>query len=145
MNVALSSITNNIIQLPDCLITIIYEYIPEYITVFLTKKKYLLNHTRINQYIPIEQKENYIRTLIRQDNSFVFNLVLKENFYHWIHIKKYYYKNCIYANYLYFLRAYCIDNESYNCLSNIDNISEQVGLSKNQHKKNHCKYIRWKI
>jgi hypothetical protein len=136
---------NYINLLPDAIISIIYEYIPTYITIFLTKKDYLLNHIHIGNFIPIQQKENYIRTILRQDNKFVFNLLLIENTQNWINIKKYYYKNYIYNNYLFFLKAYCIDNESYNCLDCLQLLIEELGLSKNQHKKNHYKYIRWKI
>jgi hypothetical protein len=53
-------------------------------------------------------------------------------------------KDCIYYNYLVFLNSYCIDHNSYKCKIIIQEILEKLGLSKNQHKKNLIKYIKWK-
>uniref|UniRef100_A0A6C0KP18 Uncharacterized protein n=1 Tax=viral metagenome TaxID=1070528 RepID=A0A6C0KP18_9ZZZZ len=60
-------------------------------------------------------------------------------------MKKYYYKNCIYSNYLIFLESYSIENESSKCRKIIIDLLEELGLSKNRFKKkNVIKYIRWK-
>ena len=37
-----------------------------------------------------------------------------------------------------------IDNESIKCRKIISDLFEKLGLSKNQHKKNTIKYIRWR-
>jgi hypothetical protein len=39
---------------------------------------------------------------------------------------------------------YALDNESKKCRNLITELFEEQGLSKNQHKKNVIKYIRWK-
>jgi hypothetical protein len=83
--------------------------------------------------------------MIRQDNDFVFKQLLKENYQRWLNMKKCYYKNCIYSNYITFLESYAIDNESTKCRKLIIDLFQELGLSKNQHKKNVSKYIRWKI
>ena len=59
-------------------------------------------------------------------------------------MKKYYYKTCIYTNYLTFIEDYAIENESINCRQLIVDIFEELGLNKNQHKKNIVKYTIWK-
>ena len=59
-------------------------------------------------------------------------------------MKKYYYKECIYGNYLNFIESYAIENESTNCRKLILKLFEEEGLSKNRHKKNAIRYIRWK-
>ena len=82
--------------------------------------------------------------MVRQDNHFVFKQMLTENFGRWTNMKKYYYKNCIYFNYIYFLESYAIDNESPKCRKIILELFEELGLRKNQHKKNVNRYIRWK-
>ena len=82
--------------------------------------------------------------MVRQDNDFVFNEILKENYNRWIKMKKYYYKDCIYLNYLIFLESYAIESESAKCRKLIGELLKELGLSKNQHKKNTIKYIRWK-
>jgi hypothetical protein len=83
--------------------------------------------------------------MVRQDNSFVFNQLLIENEKKWLNMKKYYYKNCIYANYLIFLDSYSLENESTNCRKLLIELFEELGLSKNRFKKkNIITYIRWK-
>jgi hypothetical protein len=81
--------------------------------------------------------------MVRQDNDFVFNLLLVENYKRWLNMKKYYYKECIYGNYVNFLESYAIDNKSLKCRKLIINFFEEQGLNKNQHKKNIIRYIRW--
>jgi hypothetical protein len=134
----------NIKLLPDELEDIVYSYIPKSITIFLTKKKYVEHHYLIRSFINKKNIENYIRSMVRQDNDFVFKLLLSENYNRWLNMKKYYYKECIFANYLNFLESYAIDNESKKCRNLIINLFEEEGLSKNRHKKNTIKYIRWK-
>jgi hypothetical protein len=122
----------------------IRSYIPEIVSVFLDKHQYLEKHYIIRDYISKRNIENYIRAMVRQDNEFVFRQMLIENWKKWLMMKKCYYKNTIYANYLVFLENYCLDNESIKCRKLINNLLEEEGLSKNQHKKNVIKYIRWK-
>ena len=134
----------NIDNLPDELIREIYAYIPKLVTIFLTKKNYIQEHHLIKKYINKNNIENYIRAMVRQDNHFVFEQMLIERHPIWLNMRKCYYKNCIYSNYLTFLESYAIDNESTRCRQLLINLFEELGLSKNQHKKNIIKYIRWK-
>jgi hypothetical protein len=82
--------------------------------------------------------------MIRQDNDFVFKQLLVENRKRWFEMTKWYHKNYIYSNYITFLEMYALDNESKKCRNLITELFEEQGLSKNQHKKNVIKYIRWK-
>ena len=135
----------NIDKLPYELVDIVYSYIPKKVTIFLTKTNYLSDHCYITNYmIHNGQIENYIRAIVRQDNDFVFKQLLKENHQRWLNMKKYYYRNCIHLNYIVFLESYAIDNESTKCRKLIGELFQELGLSKNQHKKNTIKYIRWK-
>jgi len=134
----------NINNLPEDVIQIIQSYIPDIVTIFLTKETYIKKHNLIKKYIFKRNFENYIRCMIRQDNEFVFKQLLRENHERWINMKKCYYKNCIYSNYITFLESYAIDNESTKCRKIIGELFQELGLSKNQHKKNVSKYIRWK-
>lgn len=138
------NVFKNINKLPSELIDIIYLYIPNSITVFLTKEKYIKEHILIRDMIPKKNIEKYIRTMIKQDNDFVFKQLLVENFERWLKMKKYYYKESIYSNYLTFLISFSIDNNSNKCRELITKLFEEEGLSKNQHKKNNVRYIRWK-
>jgi len=134
----------NINKLPQVLVDIINSYIPYNIKVLLNKSYYIKYHKEIRKYIDRRQIENYIRTMVRQDNNFVFNYLLVENYRKWLNMKNYYYKSSIYGNYLCFLESYCIENESDKCKELIKKKLEELGLSKNQHKKNTIKYIRWR-
>ena len=131
-------------KLPDVVIDGIYEYIPYHILVFLTKENYLKYHSVIKDKIPSNNYENYIRYMIRQDNDFVFKHILNENGQKWRKIKKYYYQYCIYLNYLYFIDAYCIDNESRKCRNVLLCFMEEHDLNKNKHKKKITTNVRWR-
>jgi hypothetical protein len=135
-----NDILKNIIKLPDELVDIIYSYVPTRIKTVLSKNNYLEDHKLLRQTINKCDIENYIRTMIRQDNSFVFEQLLIENYDKWINIKDYYYKDCIHDNYLIFLESYVIDNESIKCKKILDELFEEVGFNKNQHKKKSFKY-----
>jgi len=131
-------------KLPEVLVQIIESFIPLSVKVFLNKTYYLKFHKELRQRINRRQIENYIRTMVRQDNDFVFTHLLVENYRRWLTMRNYYYKSSIYANYIYFLQSYCIENESTKCKELIKELLQELGLSKNQHKKNTIKYIRWK-
>ena len=59
-------------------------------------------------------------------------------------MKKYLYRDCIYANYLLFLKSYALEYDSLECNNLISRLLTNLGLSKNQHKKNIVRNIRWK-
>jgi hypothetical protein len=86
-------------SLPKEILNIILDYFPICSLVWVNKTYYLKYHSTIKQ--NIHQFENYIRDIIRRDNSFVFNEILKENYKKWINMKKYVYKNLLFSNYLY--------------------------------------------
>jgi hypothetical protein len=130
-------------QLPFDIQNKINLFIPDIIMGFLCKTKYLELHSIVKKYILRENFEKYIRDVIRNDNYFVFELLIKENFKKWVLIKKYEYKTTIYVNYLFFLLDYCIINNSDNCKNIINLFFKNIGLSKNSHKKNTYKNIRW--
>jgi hypothetical protein len=139
-----SELFRKINRLPIDVIKIINVYIPKITTIFLNKQTYLEYHKLLRQYINKNNIENYIRLMIRQDNDFVFNQLLDENYIRWHCMKQYYYNECIYATYLNFLVSYSIDNHSIKCKKLILNLFEELGLNKNQHKKKTNRYIRWR-
>jgi hypothetical protein len=129
-------------KLPIELVYIIESYVPTEVTLFLNKKNYINNHKHLMQNsIDKKQIENYIRFIVRQDNDLAFKLILDENIHKWFKITKYLYKDAIFMNYVYFLISYCEDNESTKCKNLILNKLDELGLSKNQHKKSLVKYI----
>jgi hypothetical protein len=134
----------NINYLPKDLYLIINSYIPAIAKISLSKELYMKYHHFFKGLINRRELENYIRTIVRQDHDFVFNQLLQENYNKWFNIKKYLYQDCIYANYIYFLKTYCVENQSTKCKEIINILIKELGLSKNQHKKNIIRNIRWK-
>jgi hypothetical protein len=133
-------IFKNISKLPDEIISIIKEYMPNFFLVFTNKNNYVSYHNFTRPYI--NNYENYIRDVIRRDNEFVFERIINENYEKWTKITKYLYKYMVFNNYLYFIIYYCIENESNNCRKILDIFLKEHGLCKNLHKKNVIKYIR---
>lgn len=129
-------------RLPPELIRYIKEYIPKKTFVFTNRENYNLYHSLLKP--SIKDYESYIRSMIRQDNEFVFKKIVEENFSKWYEIRQYKYKNMIFKNYLYFVMNFCIENESNNCRKTILEFLKEHGLGKNLHKKNIVKYIKWK-
>jgi len=134
---------NIIKKIPSELKNDIYSFLPEIVTLFLNKDYYVTNHPVVRKYIKKNEYENYIRAMIRQDNHFVFGLLIAENFERWLFFKKYVYKKTMFSNYIYFLQEYCIINESDKCKQIVKSYLINSGLSKNQHKKNTSMNIRW--
>jgi len=129
-------------KLPVELVRYIKEYIPKKEFVFTNRENYNLYHHLIKP--SIKDYESYIRSMIRQDNEFVFNKIIKENCSKWYEILQYKYKNMIFKNYLYFVMNFCIENDSNKCRKIISDFLKEHGLGKNLHKKNVVKYIKWK-
>jgi hypothetical protein len=110
-----NDLIKNISILPKVLINIIKEYMPKMTSVFLSKSAYLENHELIRKYIRGGQTENYIRTMVRQDNDFVLGKLITENCERWLKMTSYYYKEYTYVNYLFFLEDYSFMNGSTKC------------------------------
>jgi hypothetical protein len=138
----MNTLTERIKKLPSDVINTIKEYTQKKTFIFTNRENYNLYHHLIKKYI--KNYDNYIRDMIRRDNGFVFNKIIRDNYQKWCEIKNYRYKNIIFKNYFYFTINYCIENESNNCRNTINSFLKEHGLSKNLHKKNVIKYIRWK-
>ena len=123
-------------------VNIIKEYIQKKTIVFTNRENYQLYHPLIKS--SIKDYESYIRSMIRQDNEFIFKRIIEENCFKWYGIKQYQYKNMIFTNYLYFVISFCIENDSSNCRKVVSEFLKEHGLGKNLHKKNVVKYIKWK-
>jgi len=130
-------------ELPSDILNIIKEYFPIKITIRLNKKLYIENHNIMKRYINKLNYDRYIRDMIERDNSFVIEQLLKENFNKWLKNNNFFNKNNYYYNYVYFLKEYSIINNSIKCMEVINCYFTNSGLSKNQHKKNTIKNIRW--
>jgi hypothetical protein len=135
----------NINNLPCELIMLIKSFLPKTTLLFLNNYYYKKYHYLIKKFIISNNNfENYIRTIIRQDNSFVFSQILIDYNKDISKIKHYVYKNIMYKKYYYFLIDYCIKNNSINCRNVLNEFLKLQGLCQNRHKKNTFIHIRWK-
>jgi hypothetical protein len=126
------------------LVNEIKKYIPNKKLIFINKKNYIFNHYLIKDLIPKMNFEHYIRSIVYRDFDFVLSQIIQENYLKWFQIKGYLYKNVIYNNYIYFIKNFCIENNSEKCRIILNNFLDKLGLCKNQHKKNINKHIIWK-
>ncbi len=134
----------NIDRLPKDLLQIITSYVPLIAKMPLNRELYTKYHYLFKDYINKRNLEKYIRKTILLDSDFVFGQLLVENYKKWLNMKKYLYQEYIYANYLIFIDSYCIEHKSTKCQDIIVILFNELGLSKNQHKKNLIRNIRWK-
>jgi hypothetical protein len=126
------------------LINEIKKYISNKNLIFVNREKYIANHYLIKHLIPKINFEYYIRNIIYRDFDFALTQIIQENYLKWFDMKQYMYKNVIYKNYIYFIKDFCIENNSEKCRIMLNNFLDKLGLCKNQHKKNINKHIIWK-
>jgi len=137
-------IFSNMKNLPWELNAIIKSYLPKTCLLFLNNYYYKKYHYLIKKFMSKNNFENYLRTIIRNDNEFVFKRILFD-FHKEINlIKNYIYKNKMYKKYYFFLTDYCIENNSIKCRNVLHENLKLQGLCQNQHKKNTFIHIRWK-
>jgi hypothetical protein len=138
-------------NLPLEICDIIQSFVSYTVYIGLNKEYFYKYHYLFHNLINKRQLEDYIRTTIRQDNDFIFIELLKENNGWWIKMKNYIYRDSVYAHYLVFLQAYCLEYDSFKCKTAINELfvklglKKELGLSKNQHKKNITRNIIWKV
>lgn len=139
-------IERNLLQktrdLPEVLIGLIHSYLTIPVRICLCRIDYFQYHSLLRKYILSNEYENYIRDVIRRDHDFVFEPILRENYKKWLSMKQYHYKNSLYLNYLYFLKDFCMMNDSTRCRNLLYEFMEIQGLGKNLHKKNVVRNIR---
>lgn len=132
---------NQISDLPNVIIDIIFEYIQKSNIIFLNTTYYKIYHHLLKKNIKLY--ESYIRDIIRRDNDFVFKEIIRENNYRLIKCTNYIYKDMIFNNYIYFLQYFCIEHYSEKCRQLVLEELSKRNLCKNLHKKNIVKYIKW--
>lgn len=122
--------------MPREILDLIRNYIPLQRILLLSKTYYLKFHSRMRSLILPTKFERYIRATAKRDHSFVFDLILRENYERWLQIKNYIYNYKSYSNYIHFMKAFCIENDSFECYEAINLFLTELGLGKNLHKKN---------
>jgi len=119
---------------PNEIISYILMFLPYDKQTLLDKSGYIKYHK-----IKIQKQlkysfDIYIKKIISKDYYFVFNLLLNDNLYKWIHIKKYRYNQIIFKNYIFFLQYLSYEMNAEKCLTIINNSIYNTGLDEKQHK-----------
>jgi hypothetical protein len=131
-------------KLPEDLVREVSSFLPKTTLVWLNKTFYRKYHKKIRGMIPEKLYDNYIRSMVRQDNSFAFSYIAQENIIRWTCNNNIIYKNVSYPNFASLLNDFCVENNSTNCRNVLEMLLNESGLSKNQHKKNRYVSIRWR-
>jgi len=131
-------------KMPEDIVRVVSEFLPIRTIMWLNKNFYIKYHKKVRSMIAPKLYDNYIRDMVRLDNSFVFKFIAKENIMRWVCEKNIIYKNVSYPNFLSFLNDFTIRNNSTKCRNLLQSIFDEMGLSKNQHKKNRYVNIRWR-
>jgi len=134
----------NVSVLPCEIVKIVTEYLPNCVLVFLNKTHYFSLHYIIKELLLPYNQFKYVCKTIRQDHEFVFGQIIHERFVDWFLLKNYQSDNIVYVNYIYFIKAYCLQHESLKCWKTLDNFLKRLGLCQNQHKKNTTRNVKWK-
>ena len=132
---------NNLILLPKELVEVeIFKYLNDEQLLFTNKKyyesniiKYRLTKISLKAFFGLD---NYIKRLLINKYDYIFSLLIREKYKHWVHIKKYRYKGYKYKSYIDLLDQLCIEYQSNKCRNSILEYERINGsLRKNKHKK----------
>lgn len=130
-------------NLPEDIVYVIKSFIPSSTLVWLNSSYYDNYKKNIMGLIPSERFEDYIRDMVRHDNCFVLEHIIKENIERWKKLKRWRYKNMVFSDYIHFIYNYAIENNANKSRKLIDTIATQL-FGKKWHKKNGIRYIRTK-
>ena len=125
------NLKQKIAMLPSSLADLVRTFLPVHKKRLLNKTYYVLHHKSMK--IPANSILTYVKKTIRQDHDFVFTQIIREKYKHWLIKANYNYKNIVYLNYLYFLRAYCLENDADRCYKMLNelmktNVKKRSGL-----------------
>ena len=120
---------------------IIKGYLPATTLVWLNKTYYNTHNHLIKDMIDKQRFEDYIRAMVRENNTFVVKHIIRENIFRWAKLTRWRYKNVIYFDYIHFIFNYAIENNAHNCRDLINLIATEL-LGEKWHKKNGIRYIR---
>tara|TARA_B100001093_G_scaffold507866_1_gene569082 strand:+ start:3026 stop:3445 length:420 start_codon:yes stop_codon:yes gene_type:complete len=129
--------------LPDDIINIIFNKINVFQLIFLNKEYYHKFNYLVDSKINIGRYDSYVRDIVRNDYSFIFENILIRKINFWLLRKNYLYNNVIYNDFLDFLLFYCKNNNSNKCSHLIYLQLDLSGLKKKRPKNNRIKYNRW--
>ena len=124
--------------LPHELLICIWEFFPIEVKMWTNKKFYL----RYHHLIIIPRYENFIRMIIRNNYCFLFNIHIGEQYNKWLSMKRWFYDDILFSNYLDFQLYYARTHASKDIV-NIILEQRGKGYTKKKHKMIRHKYCKW--
>ncbi len=131
----------SISKLPLELFDIVKSYVPLFIWRPLNKTLYIENYNIVYEKMKPYNAENYIRDIVKRDFDNVFKFIVLRNLFKWAQMKDYLNDFLIYPNYIYFIKDFCVSNQSNKCLNILNNILKELGFEKKLPKKKTIKSI----
>ena len=142
------TILNKIDKLPYEMVYIIKSYIPREILIITNKKDYENEYMKLRLYcngegipfnsISFKKKftfRTYIKKILKCNLNYIFGMVIKHKYKHWVKITNYYHGGQKYGTYILFLEQLCIMLNS-NCTNVIRDYEKENGIvRKKKHKK----------
>lgn len=130
-------------MLPYQIIEQIWFYLDDVCKIFTCKEYYNNYHYLLREKHIIKNYDSYVRSMIREDHSFVFDYIVNENLEAWRKKNKICYKNIIYFSYLHFILDLIREYSSQKCKSVLWNCLNTCGYGENVHKNKRNKGIKW--
>lgn len=130
-------------MLPYQIIERIWFYLDDVCKITTCKKYYNKYHYLIKENRFIKNYDSYVRSIVRDDHSFVFKFIVDENLEAWRKKGKIYYKNIVYFSYLHFILDLIREYSSQKCKIVLWSYLNTFGYGKNVHKNKRNKYIKW--
>ena len=133
----------NLYLLPEVIVNYeIFKFLSYEKLLFTSKKYYepnIIKYRLTNKnfsYKRLGFLDNYIKKLLINKYDYIFSLLIREKYKHWVNIKKYKYKGYKYNSYMDLLDQLCIENQSTKCRNCILDYEKTNGsLRKNKYKK----------
>lgn len=98
------------------IVSYIYTYVPRHVKVWLNKTNYVSKHTVVTDLIKSKHLyDSYLRNILRNDLSFVFDTILHQEYDRLWEVKKYVYKKRTYRNYNEFMDKFIFENSAHRC------------------------------
>jgi hypothetical protein len=134
-------------KIPNEIKKYIFLYLDYNVLMLLNKDYYKKYHKlllKCSNLIKNKNEKSFIRYIIKNDYSFVFEENLIENFNKWIVKKKICYRYLIYDNFIYFLLNFCIQEKAPKCKNILVQTMKLNGMYKNIKNKVIYKIINYK-
>jgi len=109
-----SLLLRKISLLPEELVRLIYEFIPNRVLLWTCREKYYQHHSLVKGMLTVNY-DTYIRNVLRNDFHILFEVTMREDFNTWILNKKYNYGMFVYTNQYTFLLDFSRENSATRC------------------------------